>query len=308
MAIISIENYRTGLVWDKFMRISHVRNALAKIGFPIEENVVNQPPVAIISAVPISGSAPLTVNFSGFGSYDPDSDDTLTYLWNFGDWNTSNEQNPTHTYQKAGNYIAILTVTDNHGTSDIASVTVAVSEATETATIKGRVTDAGNLDNPIEGALIKIKESPFMVTQSSQSNNIYTDSEGYYSMEIQVPKPRTRFLVKASRSGYDSQIEQTPAISAGKTVTVNLSLKKLEQQNYIPGEILVRVRGDILPSEVLSICDRYGAYEVDDSRARRGRFLIIFKDSQVNLDKIILELGKLPEVKYAIKNYMFIIK
>jgi len=35
----------------------------------------------------------------------------VTYLWDFGDGNTSNMQNPTHTYAVAGNYIVSLTVT-----------------------------------------------------------------------------------------------------------------------------------------------------------------------------------------------------
>jgi PKD repeat protein len=35
---------------------------------------VNQPPVAVINASPTSGEAPLTVNFNGSGSYDPDGE------------------------------------------------------------------------------------------------------------------------------------------------------------------------------------------------------------------------------------------
>ncbi|UCF49796.1 MAG: PKD domain-containing protein, partial [Thermoplasmatales archaeon] len=35
------------------------------------------------------------------------------YNWDFGDGNSSNEQNPTHTYSNNGNYTVILSVTDN---------------------------------------------------------------------------------------------------------------------------------------------------------------------------------------------------
>ena len=37
---------------------------------------------------------------------------TLTWAWDFGDGNTSTEQNPMHNYSMAGNYTVTLTVTD----------------------------------------------------------------------------------------------------------------------------------------------------------------------------------------------------
>ena len=45
-------------------------------------------PNAVISATPTTGSAPLTVNFDGTGSTDPDPTDTLSYAWDLdGDGN-----------------------------------------------------------------------------------------------------------------------------------------------------------------------------------------------------------------------------
>ena len=71
----------------------------------------NQAPQAIADADRTSGKAPLTVNFTGAGSTDPDSD-MLSYHWDFGDGRSSTEANPSHTYKKSGNYMAVLTVTD----------------------------------------------------------------------------------------------------------------------------------------------------------------------------------------------------
>jgi len=85
----------------------------------------NQPPVAVASASPQSGTAPLTVNFNSAGSNDPDGAIT-GYSWNFGDSNSSTLPNPTHTYSNAGTYNATLTVTDNQGAtgSDVEVITV----------------------------------------------------------------------------------------------------------------------------------------------------------------------------------------
>ena len=46
---------------------------------------VNRTPSATLAANPTSGTLPLTVNFDGSASVDPDAGDTLSYHWNFGD-------------------------------------------------------------------------------------------------------------------------------------------------------------------------------------------------------------------------------
>jgi PKD repeat protein/glucose/arabinose dehydrogenase/plastocyanin len=71
----------------------------------------NRPPaINEVSATPSGGFAPLEVDFQVDAS-DPDGDE-LTYEWDFGDGNTSDEQNPTHTYTEAGEYDAEVTVSD----------------------------------------------------------------------------------------------------------------------------------------------------------------------------------------------------
>ncbi|OIO32980.1 MAG: hypothetical protein AUJ70_04200 [Candidatus Omnitrophica bacterium CG1_02_40_15] len=76
------------------------------------------PPVAIIGASPKYGRSPLSVQFKGDKSYDPDGT-IVDYLWNFGDKAISKEINPQHVYVNATKrpkvYIAKLTVTDNQG-------------------------------------------------------------------------------------------------------------------------------------------------------------------------------------------------
>ncbi len=72
-------------------------------------------PSAEFSASPLSGGEPLTVSFSdGSTSYDG----IASWLWDFGDGQTSTEQNPTHQYAQDGVYTVSLTVTEADGDSD----------------------------------------------------------------------------------------------------------------------------------------------------------------------------------------------
>jgi PKD repeat protein len=74
------------------------------------------PLLAWAEAQPESGKAPLTVEFKADveGGTAP-----LKYKWTFGDGSPdSSETNPKHTYEKAGQYRADLSVADSAGDSD----------------------------------------------------------------------------------------------------------------------------------------------------------------------------------------------
>lgn len=128
----------------------------------------NQPPVAILGATPTAGSAPLAVAFSGAGSSDPDSGDTLRYFWDFGDGSpVSSTATPTtaKTYAANGTYVASLRVRDQSlAFSPAATVIVFVGNTAPTAAIDppaggttfavGQVvTVTGSGTDPEEGAI-----------------------------------------------------------------------------------------------------------------------------------------------------------
>lgn len=74
----------------------------------------NGQPQAVASATPVSGVAPLGVQFDGRGSSDPDGD-PLTYFWDFGDASSSTAAAPLKSYSINGVYQAALTVNDGRG-------------------------------------------------------------------------------------------------------------------------------------------------------------------------------------------------
>jgi len=81
-------------------------------------------PVAAFNADITNGFASLTVNFTDQSTGKPTS-----WIWDFGDGNNATEQNPVHTYTKAGNYSVNLTVSNENGTNSTSALII-VSEKT----------------------------------------------------------------------------------------------------------------------------------------------------------------------------------
>jgi PKD repeat protein len=71
-----------------------------------------RPPVALFSASPREGTAPLQVQFTDLSSGSPDQ-----WIWNFGDGSGANEKNPSHLYPEPGNYTVSLAVSNSFGSN-----------------------------------------------------------------------------------------------------------------------------------------------------------------------------------------------
>ena len=67
-------------------------------------------PTAAFSGTPLSGPAPLSVDFTDASTGSP-----TTWSWDFGDGDTSTDQNPTHVFTSPGTYTVALTVTNDDG-------------------------------------------------------------------------------------------------------------------------------------------------------------------------------------------------
>jgi chitodextrinase len=68
-------------------------------------------PVAQFSAFPSQGALPLQVNFDGSASYDPDGS-ISDYEWDFGNGTKGSGKIINHTFNKKGNFMVTLKVTD----------------------------------------------------------------------------------------------------------------------------------------------------------------------------------------------------
>ncbi len=110
-------------------------------------------PVAVATVDPsVSGYAPLTLNFYGNESYDTDGS-IVRYEWNFGDGsNPSTNVTPNHTYYTPGNYMATLTVTDNDGLTNSATVAITVYHPETTITLNSIGAEDGWVRESLENS------------------------------------------------------------------------------------------------------------------------------------------------------------
>ena len=84
-------------------------NTVTKAGEIVVGSVSTKPVASFISTVE-SGNAPLAVQFVDSSTNTPTS-----WVWSFGDGNTSAAQNPSHTYVIEGTYTVTLTATNSGG-------------------------------------------------------------------------------------------------------------------------------------------------------------------------------------------------
>ena len=114
--------------------------AIIEGGGEIEENLA---PTAVIQIDRRSGPAPLQITFDGSGSSDSDGI-LVAYDWNFSDGTNDASEVVEHTFELPGEYEVTLTVVDDIGDSDVASVLITVSQSEEPI-VYGDVTGDGNI-------------------------------------------------------------------------------------------------------------------------------------------------------------------
>jgi glucose/arabinose dehydrogenase/PKD repeat protein len=126
----------------------------------------NQAPTARITVNPNNGPVPLSVNFDGTGSSDPEGK-PLTYSWDLngdGTFGDATGATASYTYTTAGVYHPSLRVADDQGASDTASVTVTAGNTAPTAVIDSpassltwkvgdTISFSGHATDPQDGAL-----------------------------------------------------------------------------------------------------------------------------------------------------------
>jgi PKD domain-containing protein len=149
---------------------------------------LNNAPIPILTANPMTGEPPLAVNFDGSGSHDPDTaappDTIASYTFNFGDGSAPVTQaSPliSHTYTTNGDFQARLTVTDSRGkvSTDFAQVTIGVETPLDKV-----------VSRKIHGG---VPGSPFNVILFDPAN--HPPPANYTEIECRAPGPENDYTI-----------------------------------------------------------------------------------------------------------------
>jgi len=158
------------------------------------------PPTADFTASPLSGSVPLSVSFSDLSVH------AVSWLWDFGDGETSTLQNPAHIYRSDGVYTVSLTAANPTGSSLV----------TET----GYITVSACINEPVR--LI----SGISTTEYTSLQNALTDSVGGDVIDAQALDFSGNLSIDIAegeevtlQGGYDCQYSGNPSVT-----TINGSL------------------------------------------------------------------------------------
>jgi PKD repeat protein len=195
---------------ENTMMLSRTGSLLAAICLTLVSlNVFAAAPTAAISASPVTGLAPLGVDFNSSSSTN-----AVSFLWEFGDGAVSTAAAVTHIYNVSGTYIAKLTVTsaDNQTASAQVTITVTGSGAgpvTPDVNFRWAVTDAAfnlshaspNRDTFHMSAAFNTVDLPSGVEGLAASfsiNNAFSVSGvmGYAGIFISADKARPEFSVQ----------------------------------------------------------------------------------------------------------------
>ncbi len=99
-----VHTYVNAGVYDVSLTVSNSAGSSAPL-IKVNYITVAAPGTVAFDADVTSGTSPLIVQFT-----DQSSDSPTSWLWDFGDGNTSTVQDPSHTFSSAGSYTVTLTV------------------------------------------------------------------------------------------------------------------------------------------------------------------------------------------------------
>lgn len=176
------------------------------------------------ASAPATGQANTPISFQASATPSSScSSSTPSYSWNFGDGNTSSQQNPSHAYSSAGTYDWSMSTSLPGGFSCVQTGSIAISSSSSSYSIFGTITSAGS-------GLHGVTVSAGGATASTDSNGDFTLSEladGTYTVTPSLPgyafSPTSQSVTVNGESvtGINFTAATTATYSLSGTVTLS---------------------------------------------------------------------------------------
>jgi cytochrome c len=145
----------------------------------------NRAPQVKISADNKVGAAPLQVKFSSEGTLDLDTDDAITFEWDFGTGAAkSQETNPSFTFEKAGTYQVKLIAKDKSGESSKATLEIKVGNEAPVVQINWNGNRSFYFGNEAIDYALNVSDREDAKIDQSQLDLTITYLEGYDLIKV----------------------------------------------------------------------------------------------------------------------------
>lgn len=170
------------------LTVTDNRGASRTTSKTVVAGATNVKPIAVVTAMPTSGPAPLVVQLSALGSNDPDGS-IVGYAWNFGDGRSATGPVSSITYTTPGTYTVTLTATDNRGAKGTATEQIVVDPPqVQRDRVRVQLSGAVNyvFDGPLTGGNIWVNKDAFGVSS--------VNGGGTYGQGASVSVGLDRFL------------------------------------------------------------------------------------------------------------------
>ncbi len=194
----------------------------------------NQPPIITsATANPSNGPGPILVTDFSVAASDPENN-TLSYLWNFGDGNTSSQQSPSHTYTEPGEYIARVTVSDgtNQTLSNPINITVgnrpvvSIASPTINQSFRGgdSISFSGSATDPDEDLPLSAYSWRVIFNHESHTHPAAGPIENTTSGSYTIPTTGHDF---SGNTSYDILLTVTDSTGLQGTASVRINPEKV---------------------------------------------------------------------------------